>query len=63
MKTVANRNVRDAGYSVAHAAVSPRPPISLSRSVARTEDYTYAAKVWDLFHRFKDHFRSPRAEP
>jgi hypothetical protein len=33
---------------MAHAAVSPRPPISLSMVVARTEGYTYAAIVWDL---------------
>jgi hypothetical protein len=32
----------------AHAAVSPRPPISLDTSVARTRVYTYAAKVWDF---------------
>jgi hypothetical protein len=25
-----------------------RPPIPLTRIVARTEGYTYAAKVWDL---------------
>jgi hypothetical protein len=33
---------------MAQAAVSRRPPISLSRFVARTHMYTYAAKVWDL---------------
>jgi hypothetical protein len=27
--------------------VSRRPPISFSRIEARTEGYTYAAKVWD----------------
>ena len=32
----------------AHAAVSPRLPISLTRIIARTEGYTYAANVWSL---------------
>jgi hypothetical protein len=45
---VANRNVRDFGWEVAHAAVSRRPPISFYRIVARTLMHTYAAKVWDL---------------
>ena len=36
------------GKRGAHAAVSRRPPISLPRIVARTEGYTYAAKVWAL---------------
>jgi hypothetical protein len=30
----------------AHEAVSRRPPTSLYTIVARTESYTYAAKVW-----------------
>jgi hypothetical protein len=46
---VANRDGRDFGWEIAHAAVSRRPPISLSSIVARTHMYTYAAKVWDLF--------------
>jgi hypothetical protein len=46
--TVANRNVRDFGWEVAHDAVSRRPPISLDTTVARTHMYTYAANVWDL---------------
>jgi hypothetical protein len=29
-------------------AVSRRPPIYLYTTVARTEGYTHAAKVWDL---------------
>jgi hypothetical protein len=33
---------------VAHEGVSRRPPISLSRIVARTHMYTYAASVWAL---------------
>jgi hypothetical protein len=44
--TVANRNGGDFGWEVAHEAVSRRPPISLCTIVARTEGYTYAAKVW-----------------
>ena len=36
------------GWEIAHAAVSRRPPIPISRIVARTEGYTHAAKVWDL---------------
>jgi hypothetical protein len=47
--THTNRNVRDFGCEMSsHAAVSRRPPISLSTIVARTHMYTYAAKVWDL---------------
>jgi hypothetical protein len=42
---VANRS----GWEMAYEAVSRRPPISLYYTiVARTEGYTYAAKVWDL---------------
>jgi hypothetical protein len=40
---VANRTV---WVGVVHAAVSRRPLIPFSRMVARTEGYTYAAKVW-----------------
>jgi hypothetical protein len=43
----ANRDVRDFGWEIAHAAVSRRPPISLSRIVPRTEGYTHNATVWD----------------
>jgi hypothetical protein len=46
-QNVANRNGRDFGWEIAHAAVSRRPPISLSRVVARTHMYTYAPKCWD----------------
>jgi hypothetical protein len=45
---VANRDVRDFGWEIAHAAVSRRPPISLYATVARTHMNTY---------------RSPRAKP
>ena len=47
---------------IAHAAVSRRPPISLDTIVARSESYTYAAKVWDLSI-VQGHFLSPRAKP
>jgi hypothetical protein len=43
----ANRNGRGFGWDIAHAAVSRRTSISFSRIVARTDGYTYAAKVWD----------------
>jgi hypothetical protein len=43
-----NRNVRDFGWVIAHAAVSRRPPISLSTMVARTGGYTYEVGVWVL---------------
>jgi hypothetical protein len=49
------------GWEMAHEAVSRRPPISLSRVVARTEGYTYAAQVWDLS--LVQGFLSPRAKP
>jgi hypothetical protein len=45
---VANRNVRDFGWEIAHAAVSRRPPISLYTMVPRTEGYAYDVGVWDL---------------
>jgi hypothetical protein len=35
----------EGGVEIAHAAVSQRLPIPLSRNVARTEGYTYAANV------------------
>jgi hypothetical protein len=44
---VANRNVRDFGWEIAHPAVSRRPPISLYTSVAHTHMYTRDANVWD----------------
>jgi hypothetical protein len=37
---VANRNGRDFGWEIAHAAVSPRPPIPLDIIVARTKGCT-----------------------
>jgi hypothetical protein len=39
---VANRNVRDFGWEIAHEAVS------LDMVLARAEGYTHATKVWDL---------------
>jgi hypothetical protein len=44
----ANRDGRDFMWGIAHAAVSPRPPISLYTIVARTHTYTHAANVWAL---------------
>ena len=46
------------GWAIAHAAVSRRPPVFLSRIVARTHMNTHAAKVWD-FPSFVDHFCRP----
>ena len=43
-----NRDVRDFGWEIAHAAVSRRPPISLHKIVARTECYACDASVCDL---------------
>jgi hypothetical protein len=48
MQKVANRNVWDFGWEMAHKAVSRRPPTSLSTIVARTHMYAYDADVWDL---------------
>jgi hypothetical protein len=45
---VANRNVRDFRWEIAHEAVSRRPPISLHTIVARTRMYTYDTNVWAL---------------
>jgi hypothetical protein len=44
------RIVRDFGWKIAHEeAVSPRPPISLDTSVARTHMYTRTPrKVWEF---------------
>jgi hypothetical protein len=58
----ANRRVSGFGWEISHAAISRRPPISLYTSVARTESYTYDAKVRDLFI-FKEQFLSRRAKP
>jgi hypothetical protein len=44
---VANRDVRDFGWEIAHGAVTRRPPISLDTMVPRTEGYTYDVGVWD----------------
>ena len=45
---VANRNARDFRWEVAPAAVSQRPPISLSGIVARIQGCTCGATVWAL---------------
>jgi hypothetical protein len=50
------------GGRIAHAAVSRRPPIPLSRMVARTKGYTYAATVWAL-SMVQGRFLSARAKP
>jgi HrpA-like RNA helicase len=42
-KSSANRGI--SGWEIAHEAVSRRPPISLSRIVARTHRYTCDARV------------------
>jgi hypothetical protein len=42
---VANRNVWDFAWEIAHAAVSRRPPIPLYTMVARAHMYTYDAGV------------------
>ena len=60
MRKVANHNVGDFGWEIAHAVVSRRPPIPLDTIVARTRLYTYAAKGWDLSF-VKDHSLSLRA--
>jgi hypothetical protein len=43
-----DRDGRDFGWEIAHAAVSRRPPFFLGTTVARTAGYTYAATVWDF---------------
>jgi hypothetical protein len=48
MQKLLNRDVRDFGWEIAHAAVTRRPPISLDSIVPRTEVYTYDVGVWDL---------------
>jgi hypothetical protein len=48
---VANRNVRDFGWEIAHGAVTRRPPISLDTTVPRTVDNTHDVGVWDFVHR------------
>jgi hypothetical protein len=48
MQKVANRDVRDSGWEIAHAAVSRRLPIPLYTMVPRTGGYTYDVAVWDL---------------
>jgi chemotaxis protein histidine kinase CheA len=52
---VANRNVRDFGWEVAHAVVSRRPPISCYAIVARYHVYMCAARFWNSSS-FKGHF-------
>jgi hypothetical protein len=46
---VANRDLRDFGWEIAHDAVSRRPPISFYTIVPRTGGYTYDVGVWDSF--------------
>jgi hypothetical protein len=58
---VANRDVWDFGWEIAHAAVSRRPPISLDTIVARAEGYTYDVG-FGICLSFKDPV-SARAEP
>jgi hypothetical protein len=40
-----NPNGQGFRWKITHEAVSRRPPIPLYKVVARTEGYTYAAKV------------------
>jgi hypothetical protein len=53
---VVNRNGRDFGWEIAHAAVSRRPPISLSTTVARTHMCTYDAEILGCVHRSRSIF-------
>jgi hypothetical protein len=48
MQKVANRDVRGFRWEIAPEAVSRRPPISLSITVACTEGFTFTAEVWAL---------------
>jgi hypothetical protein len=52
---VANRDLWDFGWEIAHAAVTRRPPISRYTMVPRTGGYACDVGVWDL-PSFKDHF-------
>jgi hypothetical protein len=47
-ETVANRNVRDSGWEIAHGAVTRRPPFPLYTMIPRTGGYTHDVGVWDL---------------
>jgi hypothetical protein len=47
------------GCGIALAAVPRRPPISFYTTVARTEGYTYAAKVLGFVHRSGASFCRP----
>jgi hypothetical protein len=46
---VANRDFRDFGWEIAHAAVTRRPPISLYTRLPPTGGYAYDVGVWDSF--------------
>jgi hypothetical protein len=59
---VANRDVRDFGWGIAHAAVSRRPPISLYTMVPRT-GATRTTLGLGLCASFKGHPLPRRAEP
>ena len=61
-KKVANRNVGDFGWEIAHAAVSRRPPNSLDRVVARTRT-TRTPREFGICPSFKGHSLSRRAKP
>jgi hypothetical protein len=43
-----SERIRGFGCEIAHAAVSRRPPISLTGIVARPEGYIYDAELWAL---------------
>jgi hypothetical protein len=45
---VANRDLRDFEWEIAHAAVTRRPLFSLHTVVPRTGGYSYAVGVWDM---------------
>jgi hypothetical protein len=52
----------DFGWEIAHEAVSRRPPIALSRVVARTHMYTRTPRECGICPSFKGHVLSPRAK-
>jgi hypothetical protein len=52
---VANRDVTDFGWVIAHAAVSRRPPISLDTMVPRTRGATRPLRTFGRCPPFKDH--------
>ena len=59
---VANRNVWDFGWEIAHEAVSLRPPIPLSGIVARTH-VTRTPRNIGICPSFKDQFLSAPCPP